>query len=309
MKNNFDILGLGCTAIDYLLRVPHWPEKDCKLQLSHFDKQCGGLTANALVAAARLGARCAFAGQLGADPESMFVQEVLQTEGVSTTLARRDLSAKPIQSFILVDESSNTRTILFHLDGAAGAAADSPTEEAIQSAKVLFVDHYGIEGMIRAAKIARAKGIPVVADLERDEFSGFSELLTLVDHLVLSLKFARKLTGLESPQEVVRALKNPGNSVVVTGGEDGCWWQQNHQEVSHLPAFPCTVVDTTGCGDVFHGAYAAMLAKGLEMKERLLVASAAAAIKAGFPGAQRGAPTRSQTAAFLKSHGLDIPGL
>jgi sugar/nucleoside kinase (ribokinase family) len=60
------------------------------------------------------------------------------------------------------------------------------------------------------------------------------------------------------------------------------------------------VVDTTGCGDVFHGAYAAALAQGMELRERVRLASAAAALKATQPGGQRDIPNLRAVRRFLK---------
>jgi sugar/nucleoside kinase (ribokinase family) len=69
--------------------------------------------------------------------------------------------------------------------------------------------------------------------------------------------------------------------------------------VAHQPAFPVAVVDTTGCGDVFHGAYAAGLVRGLGVMERVRLAAAAAALKATRPGGQAGAPTLAEVEQFL----------
>jgi sulfofructose kinase len=97
--------------------------------------------------------------------------------------------------------------------------------------------------------------------------------------------------------------------VVVTCGEEGCWYTSDGIAVRHLPAFAVETVDPTGCGDVFHGAYAALLARGIPLEERLRAASAAAALKAGQPGAQAGAPTWPEVTAFLAARNETGPGL
>lgn len=71
--------------------------------------------------------------------------------------------------------------------------------------------------------------------------------------------------------------------------------------VQHQPAFRVRTVDTTGCGDLFQGAYAAALALGATLSERVRLARAAAALKATQPGGQRGIPTRNQVDEFLQS--------
>jgi len=288
---SWDILGLGCVAVDDLLYLDGFPTPDTKMRVRRRERQGGGLTANALVAASRLGASCAFAGVLGHDPASQFVLDNLQREGIDTSCVVFQECARPIHSTILVDERHHTRTILFDLTGATGASVDRPAEEVIRSTRVLFVDHYGIEGMIRAAKIARAAGIAVVGDLERNEWPGFDELMALVDHLIVSHEFALKLAGVRDPAALVQALwRKDRQAVVVTCGAQGAWYRGVAGEIRHQPAFAVEVVDTTGCGDVFHGAYAASLAVGLPLEQRIARATAAAALKARHPGAQAGCP-------------------
>src|SRR5881398_3181423 len=106
-----DVLGLGAVAIDDLLFVDTYPPPDAKVRVHRRERQGGGLTATALVAAARLGARCAYAGVLGEDELSEFVRQRLQVEGVDVSLVRRRSDARPIHSIIIVDESRQTRNI------------------------------------------------------------------------------------------------------------------------------------------------------------------------------------------------------
>jgi sugar/nucleoside kinase (ribokinase family) len=300
-----DVLGLGCVAVDDLLYVPTYPVPETKVWLRSRERQCGGLTGTALVAAARLGARCAFAGVLGDDEDSRFVLDCFRREGIDTTHLQRRPGARPIHSTIIVDEGGQTRTVLFDLAGSVGADPDLPSAEVIRAARVLYVDHYGIEGMSRAARIARAAGRPVVADLERDEWPGFHGLLALVDHLIVGRAFAEKLTGAAEPAAAVdRLWRDDRRAVVVTCGSDGCWYRGDAEtQLRRQPAFPVAVVDTTGCGDVFHGAYAAALALGLELAERVRFAAAAAALKATRHGGQAGIPQREVVEAFLQERG------
>ncbi len=299
----YDVLGLGCVAVDDLLYVPAYPEPDSKVRVTRRERQGGGLTATALVAAARLGARCAYAGALGHNDESRFVRECFRREGIDTTYLLDRPEVRPIRALIIVDESEQSRTIFVDLEGAEGAQPDHPAAEVIQSSRVLFVDHFGAEGMIRAARIAREVGTAVVADLERDEGPGFAELVGLVDHLIVAYDFAWKLTGHPGPVGAVNALwTDCRQAVVVTAGSEGCWYRGRRDErPRHLPAYPVEVVDTTGCGDVFHGAYAAALAQGLDLDTRIRFASAAAALKATRFGGQAGIPTRAAVAEFLHS--------
>lgn len=303
IAKKWDVLALGVTSVDDLLYVAEFPLADIKTHVLSSDRQCGGLSATALVAASRLGAHCAYAGSLGENALSQFVENTLIREGIDTNHIVRREDASPVHATIVVDTSTGTRNIFSDHKGFTGADASLPDEAVICATRVLFVDHHGIDGMIRAAKIARKNSIPVVADIERLSAPRFSELIGLVDHLILSWDFASHLTGQDTPACAARALWTDQRAVVIiTCGESGCWALSGEMsDPQHFPAFAVEVVDTTGCGDVFHGAYAGALAQEIGLEDRIRVASAAAALKAAQPGGQKGIPTREELEKFLSA--------
>ena len=294
-----DVLGLGAVAVDEILHVDHYPAADAKAQVRRRERRCGGLAATALVAAARLGCRCAYAGVLGTDDTSTFAARCLEQEGIDLSQAQRRDEARVVQSAIVADLGAGTRNIFFDLNNVVGAGDNWPPEELIRHTRVLLVDHIGMTGMIRAAQIARAAGVPVVADLEDDSAPGFAELLGLVDHLVLSHEFALRYTGQSEPARAAQELWQPDRALVaITCGAEGYWVSKGGQIVHH-PAFAIETVDTTGCGDVFHGAYAAGLANNLDLDACLRLASATAALKASRQGGQETIPKRAEVERFI----------
>ena len=304
MAKRIDILGLGCAAVDDILYVPVYPAPDGKVEVRLRERHCGGLTATALVAGARLGARCAFAGTLGDDDESRFVLQTFRREAVDVQHLVRRPAAGPIRSVIVVDERRRTRNIFYDARSAVGADPRRPAREIILAARVLLVDRFGVPGMIRAARLARRAGIPVVGDFESSAGARFEELFGLTNHLILSGHFACRLARVRTPAAAARALwRSDRSAVVITCGAEGCWFLDRAQpEAVHWPAFRVRAVDTTGCGDVFHGAYAAGLARGWPLAERLRFASAAAALKAAHHGGQAGIPTLAAVQQFLQDH-------
>lgn len=297
----YDVLGLGVLAVDELLYVEHYPPPDTKTPVLHRERQAGGLTGTALVAAARLGAKCTYAGMMGHDDLSQFVAETFRREGVDLThVVWRD-DAQPVHSLIIVDTHAHTRNIFFLRGAKTGAAPDAPAPEIIASTRVLFADHHGLLGMVRAVRIATEAGVPVVADFERPGGDGFEELLYLTNHLIVSSEFAEQFDpGFSLPEAVKRIRRHPHQTVVFTCGAEGCWYVgEGIEEPVHHPAYRVQVVDTTGCGDVFHGAYAAALARGLPLPERIRIASATAAIKAMHFGGQAGIPDWQTVCDFL----------
>ena len=143
-----------------------------------------------------------------------------------------------------------------------------------------------------------------MADFENAPGPEFPKLLELVDHLIITQAFAEKLTGLQEPAKAAAALWHANrDTVAITAGSNGCWYlgKASPGSMRHRPAFKVDALDTTGCGDVFHGAYALALAEQRSLDDRIAFASAAAALKATRRGGQSTIPTRSRVDAFMKS--------
>ena len=303
MAERIDVLGLGAVAVDDLLFLSEFPHPDSKMPIVRRERHAGGLAGTSLVAARRMGCACAYAGTLGEDELSRFIIDAFQAEGVTVSHLVRRPGCPPFHSTILVDTGTTTRTILYDGKGVVGADPARPSEDVIRSARVLMVDHVGLEGMVRAAGIARAAGIPVVADLERDAGPLFARLLSLVDHLIVPLDFARRISGAADGPSMARALWAHGRAaVVVTASAEGSWYLTAEEpgRVFHQPAFSVEAVDTNGCGDVFHGVYAAGLSQAMGAAERIRFAAAVAALKATRSGGQQAIPLRAAADGFLR---------
>ena len=191
----FDVLGLGCTAVDDLLYVPCFPAADEKVRVEGTARRFGGLTGVALVAASRLGARCAYAGCLGTDELSSYVAGHLGQEGIDISHAPRLPQGRVVHSTVVVGKDTGSRNVFFEGSGMIGAHDTEPGDEVLRACRVLFIDQWGMAGNLRAARVARLAGAAVVADIEDAGSPLFREVLDLVDHLVLGEKFAREITG------------------------------------------------------------------------------------------------------------------
>ena len=304
MEKTVDILGVGSVTIDDLLFVDDYPPADTKMPIRSSQRQIGGLVATALVTAARLGCSTAYAGVLGDDELSRAVESGLSRQGVDLTYVVRRSDARPIHAYVIVAQRPPTRTIIFENNGVCGADPLLPDESVVRSARAVLIDNWGIDGTIRLSRIARDAGIPVIADFDFDNVPNFRELLALSDHLILSQRFAATLVGEGNPSALAQRLWTDDRQVVViTCGLDGSWYiTRDDPTPHHQIAFQVNTVDSTGCGDVFHGAYAVTLVRGFSVGERIRFASAAAAIKATQPGGQAGIPTWDAVQRFLSEH-------
>lgn len=298
----WDLLGLGCASIDEVLYVDRSPGADGKAPVRRRERAFGGLVGMALMAASRLGGRCAYAGRLGPDPASRLVEANLQACGIDVSHAPRRADARVVEAVIVVAADPPGRAIFYQADGAIGPDDQEPAAPVIAEARVLLLDHYNPAGGARAARSARQAGVGVVADLE-GAWDALGELLPLIDHLVCSREAAARLSGAQAPEAMLARLWHDQRALVcVTDGAAGCWWRDHDPRPRHQPAFAVEAVDTTGCGDVFHGAYALALARGLDAEARIRFASAAAALKATRSGGAAACPDATAVDRLLAAH-------
>jgi sulfofructose kinase len=291
--------------VDDLIYVDHYPLAGTKMPIEAQRREGGGLTGTALVAASRLGARSAYGGVLGHDALSVFSIQELAREGVDCTPVLRHNQARPVHAVVVVDLATAQRTILYTLAGYTGRQPEEVTDELVAKCRVLFVDHMAAVGGLRAVELAHAQGIPVVGDIEREDWPSTGDLMHQIDHLIVGCELAERVTGEDEPGAMAHALSRDDRACcVVTAGERGCWYSERGGRVRHCPAFKVQVVDTTGCGDVFHGAYAACIAQGESVDTTVRIATAAAGIKATQPGGRAGIPDRVAIDRFLKENAV-----
>lgn len=300
-----DILGLGSSCVDDFLIVDTYPGKNEKVYVSEARRQGGGLTGSALVAAAHQGCVCGQVIRLGGDEISAFIRESLTREGIRLFEQTVGEGFAAYHSIIIVEKGSGERTILSKPPAKVAPEIGEKEFALLDHTKCLYVDYIYAAQFLGMVERGRAMGLPVVGDFEGvSDRSG--DLMALVDHLIVPLQFGKQATGASSPEAAATALaKQPGRRLAcVTDSERGCWFAlgDRPEAVVHAPAFKVDkVVDTTGCGDVFHGAYTASLVQGFPLPACIRRAAASAAIKAGRLGAQKGSPTRAELDEFLKN--------
>jgi len=280
---DWDIAGIGAVAVDDLLEVASYPQENSKTRILSRSRRLGGLTGRAVMTAARLGARCAFAGILGVDADSRFIRDIFAAEGISAAAILHDADAFPARGTIIISRDHALRTVFSQL-GSAGTSRLS----AVPHARVLLIDHHCPLHLQDLIEAARGQGTQVVADLERDgEQTRMVE--SIADHLIVPIDYARQRTHEVDPRRATHALWRLQRRVVaVTDGEQGTWFSTNG-EVLHLPALTVHAIETNGCGDVFHGAYAWSLLRSRDIVHSLRTAGSVAALKAGtigLPGAE-----------------------
>ena len=168
----------------------------------------------------------------------------------------------------------------------------------IEKSKVLHLDGHQTQAAIAAAKRARAKGVTVSIDAGT-LVKGIEELLELCDIVIASEKFAANFTGDANPENSARKLFGESRKfAAVTLGSDGSVGFDG-KIIIKQPAFPVKVVDSTGAGDVFHGAFIHQYVKGGGWADCLRFAAAVSAMKCMKFGGRTGIPTLAETEKFL----------
>ncbi len=304
MGGSYDVVGIGCCAFDIVVEVNHIPGPDEKALVPRLRMQGGGLVATALVAAARLGGKCAYVGALGDDYFSECCIDEFEKEGIETGFIRRVAGAAVLTAIIVVQPATGQRMILCAGEGRAAVTAEDVPEEVVRTARVLHTDTFEPDAAVRAARIARSAGVPVTVDLESGGPAA-DRLLGVSDYVIVPLSFAEQRYGspgmAEAAGELFREIApHGGKAAVITDGTNGSWavWEGGSLR---QPAYGVEVVDTTGCGDVYHGAFALGVAQGWDIERILPFASATAALKCREFGGRAGIPTNAEVEEFLRS--------
>ncbi|EBQ2139581.1 sugar kinase [Salmonella enterica] len=288
---------VGITVMDRIYYVGGLPTEGGKYVAKRYTEVGGGPAATAAVAAAKLGAQVDFIGRVGDDDTGNSLLAELESLGVNTPYTRRYTQAMSSQSAIMVD-AKGERIIVNYPSPDLLPDADWLNDIDFSQWDVVLADVRWHDGAKQAFTLARQAGVMTVLDGDITP-QDISELVALSDHAAFSEPGLARLTGMS---EAIGALKKAqmltNGHVYVTRGSEGCNWLEK-AAVCHQPGFTVEVVDTTGAGDVFHGALAFGLASGYAIEEAVRFASGVAALKCTRPGGRAGIPDCEQTRSFL----------
>ncbi|HXG56105.1 MAG TPA: PfkB family carbohydrate kinase [Vicinamibacterales bacterium] len=295
-----DVIGVGANSVDYVNRLPAYPEAQgpfSKMRIREQAVCCGGQTATALAACARLGLRTRYVGATGTDGngkrirEEMARREIDATDGVV-----RDV---PNQfAIILVDDQSGERIVLWDRDERLRLRPREIVRESLAAARLVHVDDVDQPAAIMAARFGRELGLPVTSDIDRiTELT--AELIAAVTIPIFAEHVPSGLTGVSDVEDALRRIRTSHDGLlIVTLGAKGSI-ALDGDRIIRAPGFAVTAVDTTGAGDVFRGGFIFALLRGWDTEESLRFANAAAAISCTRLGAMEGVPTLAEVEALM----------
>jgi sulfofructose kinase len=296
-----DVVGLGLNATDTVIRVREFPALGGKEKLLSSTLQAGGQVATALVACQRLGLRTRYIGKVGDDYGGSFQLASLKREGVDTRYARTVRHTPNQIGVIVVDQKTGERTVFWDRDPKLSVEPEELSPQAICTARALHLDGCDVEACCQAARWAKASGIPVVADLDT-VYKRVEKLFPLIDYLIASANFLPAFTGDDDPfrvlQYMAREFQIP--SAGMTLGRDGALLYHRGR-LHYSPGFVMETVDTTGAGDVFHGAFVYGLLAGWDVERILSFSNAMAGLNCTKLGARGGIASRAAAERLMAS--------
>lgn len=299
--SEFDVVGFGTNAIDYLIRLPEYPQFNSKIEFTSYSLQAGGEVASTLVGLQRLGFKTTYAGRFGSDANGEIGVQSLIDDGVDTRFVEVVGDAQTQLAFIIIDEHSGERTILWKRDKRLGFSKKDAPLEATSLGKILHLTPHDTDAAIALATEAKNHGAIVTIDID-NLFDGIENLLPLVDVVIASSDLPRKITGLIDERASQKKLVEKfGCAIIgVTLGTRGSLFVCGGEFIE-TPSFavPGVCVDTTGAGDAFRTGFLYGMLCGETVENAAIYANAVAALKCRSIGARTALPTRVELEDFI----------
>jgi sugar/nucleoside kinase (ribokinase family) len=296
----FDVAGVGLNATDTLLVVPHFPAYAGKAPFTEEILSPGGQVASALVACRRLGLSAKYIGTIGDDERGRIQQESLLGTGINLDDVKVRRGCANQSAYIIVDRSTGERTVFWRRESCLQIDPEEITEDQITCARLLHIDGHDTPAVAHAAQIARRHGIPVTVDVDTI-YHGFDRVLPNVDYLIASSEFPSAWTGVNDPFAALETLQREYGMKVaaMTLGSHGSLALFDGR-FHYAPAYAVNCVDTTGAGDVFHGAFCYAVLQRMAIGEALDFSNAMAALNCTALGARGGIRPEEDVRALMR---------
>lgn len=286
------ILGVGHCTLDYIGIVDRFAEPDFKKELMQFSTQGGGSAATALVALSRWGIETTFIGKTGDDSRGSEIVRTLAEEGVDTRFMIQQPGAVSQLSFIVAETASGKKqTYVTEGNVTELEPGDFDVDAVLEGIDVLLADGTHVPAELSLMRAARERGITVVLDAAAVR-EGIADAVACCDYLVASERFASQFAGVGQLESLCHALLKRGPSTVcVTLGNEGAVAMSRGSEMLRRDAFDVEVIDPTGAGDIFHGAFIYGVANEWDLAKNLDFATVAAGLSCRGIGGRSAIPS------------------
>ncbi len=295
-NKDFDAVGFGTNAVDYLIVVPEYPEFNSKIELENYTQLAGGEIASTMVGLQRLGLKTMYVGSFGADQAGDFGLQTLNDEGVNVDFAVQIEGAQTQIAFIIIDERSGERTVIWKRDAKLAFAPENVPLEILKHTKIFHATPHDAYACAKMAREAKKNGAIVSIDID-NVFDGLPEMLPLIDIFISSAEFPERLVGINARKESLREIRSRFGCPIVgmTLGESGSLILCDGQFIETKGyAVPNGCKDTTGAGDAFRVGFLYGLLTGETVENAAKMANAVAALKCRAIGARTALPNNRE---------------
>lgn len=290
------VLVAGMAVADFIFQVDEMPTRAEKYRARDAGVAGGGCAANAAVAIARQGGEALLAARLGDDPVGDLILADLAAEGVDTHLVRQAPGGMSSFSSIYVDGAGERQIMNFRGRGLT-ESVDWLTDT--RDAQAVLTDNRWPALTRKVLGLARTAGIPGIVDAEAPVTP---DNLADASHIAFSMQGLADLAPGAAAADALRLARGETDAwVCVTDGARGVLYLDG-DTLAHVPAFAIQPVDTLGAGDIWHGAFALLLAEGASEHQAIIHANATATLKCLAFGGRKGCPDRAATETFLKEN-------
>ncbi len=295
------ITGVGAAVLDHLNLIEDYPMEDGSTHITQIISQGGGACATAVVAAKRLGMHGQMIASVGDDETGRMILDGLDMEGIDTTMIEVVSGGISPHSEIMVDPKTGTRTKFVCNNTLPPIEWNSDQIALLKNSDILHVDGTRYDNAMAAIEIAKQNHIPVSVDgchMETDRELN-RKMAEQADILIMNARYPKLVAKTETTEDALAYFASHGPKVVIsTQGTKGCLaWIDGHVEV--FPAYSVKAVDSTGAGDVFHGAFIAAYMRGFDVAKAIRYATIAAALKCTQVGGRAGIPTDREILSYL----------
>ncbi|MGI8882900.1 MAG: carbohydrate kinase family protein [Pyrinomonadaceae bacterium] len=302
-NKDFDAIGFGTNAVDYLIRVPEYPVFNSKIELDNYVQLAGGEIASTMVGLRRLKMKTAYIGRFGADAAGDFGLQTLIDENVNVEYAEQITGAQTQIAFIIIDARNGERTVIWKRDEKLSFAPEEVPVEIIKRAKIFHATTHDTPACARLAKEAKATGAIVSIDID-NIFDGLLEMIPLIDIFISSAEFPEKLLGISDKKTALREINRRFGCPVVgmtLGAKGSLILCENEFIETEGFEVPNGCKDTTGAGDAFRVGLLYGLLKGETVETAAKMANAVAALKCRAVGARTALPNEVELQRLMRS--------
>lgn len=304
ISKRFDVCGIGMSTIDSLQLIDDFPSSSGVTEVIESRLMGGGPVPTALCTAAKLGAKAVIVDRVGDDWSGRLTRDEYDSYGVNTESLRLEADKTTTFACVLVRKNDGERHVVFSPGDFSPLESHELPIEVLRSSKILHLNGRHWPACLEAAALVREAGGLVSFDGGANRYDPkFDELLAMTDIAIVARDFAQRFSGSEDQGDQLAALVGCGVAVAaITDGENGSWFATSEGEVFHQAAFKVSpVVDTTGCGDAFHGGFLFAYGKGWSLRESATFASAVAAINAKALGGRGNLPALGEVAELIQA--------